>query len=195
MNKLHLGCGTIYLKGWINIDLNLPHHHLTIDRPDLMKTNGTTLDNYYKEDVGKKDFLKGTFHKKEVVCDMVANVKNLPFENESVDEMLAVQLFEHFGRIEAEELLDYWWGLLKFGGSLRLHVPDILGIYKQFQKDNDEDWMIRQIFGSQKNEFGFHKFGYTEETLSQLLLKHHFKNVEFVENINNYPSIAIKAYK
>lgn len=43
--KLHLGNGTVYLDGWINIDL---HGSLAKDRPDLVKHNLTTIENYYK---------------------------------------------------------------------------------------------------------------------------------------------------
>lgn len=194
--RLHLACGTIFLKGgWCNIDLNLPNHYLAKDREDLVRQNGTTLNHYYKQNVTKEDFMQKRFQKREVVCDIFANIKNLPFENDTVDEMLGVQIFEHFAFPEGEVLLDYWRDLLKVGGSLRLHVPDIEGIIELYNEEKDIDWSIRQLYGSQKDEFGIHKAGYTKYSLEQLMRKHHFRNTKILPNINNYPAFGIIGYK
>jgi len=43
--KLHLGNGTVYLDGWINIDMIGP---LATDRPDRVKHNIKTNKNFNK---------------------------------------------------------------------------------------------------------------------------------------------------
>lgn len=192
---LHLGNGTIYLKNWINIDLKVANHFLAKDCPDLARANQTTLNNYYKDKATKADFVKGTYHKRPVVCDLFADVRELPFKKETVDEILAVQLFEHFRKHEAENLLKYWYGLLKKGGFIEIHVPDVEGIYEEYRVDGDVDWMMRQLYGSQKHKFSFHKYGYTEVSLSQLLMRMGFKELEFLEPINQYPALRIRGQK
>lgn len=192
--KLHIANGTVYLKGYTNCDLELPGHYLAKDRSDLVKQNITTIDKYYKNEVTRDDFMKGTFHKKEVVCDVFADVKHLPFEEDSLDEIVGMHIFEHFTFAEGEYLLDYWYQLLKPGGFLRLHVPDIAGIVRQWKKSGEE-WSIRQIYGSQKNEYALHKSGYTKRSLKKLLKEFKYKSVKILPSINDYPAIGIRGWK
>lgn len=206
--KLHLASGTCYLKDWINIDLELPGHHLAKDRPDLVEQNITTLDNYYKTNVTKDDFLKGKFQKKEVVCDEYADVRILSgYEPNTVDEILGVQMFEHFTYEEGNALLNMWYYLLKDGGQLRLHVPDLEGIMREWyvnkhydaiderSPEDDIDWTLRQIYGSQKNDWGLHKAGYTREMLTRKMKQAGFKEVKEVENLNSYAAFGLVGIK
>jgi hypothetical protein len=43
--KLHVGCGTVYLEGYVNLDLPVEgYSFLAAERPDLLERNRTTLD-------------------------------------------------------------------------------------------------------------------------------------------------------
>lgn len=192
--KLHLACGTVYLKGWTNIDLEQPNFYLAKDRPDLVEKNGTDLDNYYKEERTTEDFMKGKFHAKEGVVDVYADVREIPFKNGSVDEMVGMHIFEHFDLIEAHELLSHWYMKLKIGGTLRLHVPDTEEILLQAVGENGLryiDWTIRQLYGSQKNHYGRHLYGWTKDSLRRALEEHGFTDVKILPNINQYASFGI----
>lgn len=193
--RIHLACGTVYLKDWINIDLEQPNFYLAKDRLDLVEKNGTDIDHYYKEERTTEDFMKGKFHDKEAVVDMYADIRELPFEDNTVDEMVGMHIFEHFSSREGDELLAYWYRLLKKGGSLRLHVPDVRGIMEEYNKDKDIRWALRQLWGSNKNDFGIHKAGYVFETLSEKFERAGFKNVKQLENINSYSAIGILGTK
>ena len=47
--KLHVGCGTVYLDGYVNLDVEVPgYSFLATERPDLLERNRTTVDRYYK---------------------------------------------------------------------------------------------------------------------------------------------------
>lgn len=200
--KLHLACGTVYLEdGWTNIDIE---GHFAKDRPDLVGVNGTTLDNYYKKEVTKDDFMSGKLHNKEKVIDQLCDITKLPYKENSVDEILGVQILEHFSLLEAKELLKYWYSLLRISGTLTLHVPDVEGIMYEWNtntrlegkpREEINDWALRQIYGSQKNQYSIHKYGYTKESLSKLLLECGFSATQEVATINNYPSIGILAVK
>ncbi len=52
MNKLHLGCGTVYLKGYKNIDMDHVEARLAqaVDGIFLNKNLVTKLDDYYVRD-------------------------------------------------------------------------------------------------------------------------------------------------
>ena len=79
--KLHLGCGTVILKDWVNLD--------------CVKLPGV-----------------------DIVHDL--NVLPLPFEAESVDEILCNDVFEHVAYIP---LLKDCHRLLVPGGKIHIEVP------------------------------------------------------------------------
>jgi len=193
--KLHLACGTVYLYGCENIDLELSHHFLAEDRPDLVQENITTMDKYYKDNVTKSDFMTGKYHMKKVVCDRFADVSDLPYEHGSIDEIIGMHILEHFTFEEGAQLLRHWRDLLKPGGSLRVHVPDIKGIIDLYNEEGEMDWCIRQLFGSQKNKYGLHRSGYTSQSLRAFFTMAGFNDIEDLDNINDYPAIGMRGWK
>jgi predicted SAM-dependent methyltransferase len=57
--------------------------------------------------------------------DEVDNVRFLrKYKNDSVDEIYASHVLEHFSRWEYKNVLKRWFDILKPGGTLRLAVPD-----------------------------------------------------------------------
>jgi predicted SAM-dependent methyltransferase len=193
--NLHLGCGPVYLNGWINIDAyNKDYAHLSTERQDLLEYNKTDLNNYYKYTRGTR---KGDF----VVVDRYMDLLEIPypFENESVDKILIVNTFEHFSQADATKLLKEWFRVLKSGGELIIDVPDLIETLKILENEKDVDemnWGIRLVYGSQKNDFSFHKWGYTLETISDLSKKIGFKKVEKINLIkHDYPMIMVKIIK
>lgn len=129
--KLHLGCGTNKLPGWINIDS-----------------------------------VKGC--QPDVVCDIS---QSLPYADQSVDEILAEDLLEHFDKYLRFIVFEEWLRVLKVGGRLTIQVPNfkkILFKYFKFGYDNFVDF----IFGENMlrsevyiGHFGNHKWGYSEDSL------------------------------
>lgn len=195
---LHLACGTVFLlptmeKKWVNIDVDIPGSYLAEDRPDIVKRNSTTVDNYYKQEVKRDQFLSKELQKKDVVCDVFSDITDLPYEKDSVDEILAVQVFEHFSFTEGREVMKYWTGLLKKGGILHLDVPDLDGTVKIYLKD--KEWGTRLLFGSQKNEYGVHKSMYTRKTLKKLFKDFGYTDIEVLPNIHTYPGFAVRGIK
>jgi predicted SAM-dependent methyltransferase len=196
--KLHLGCGTVYLTdGFTNIDIETDGHYLAANRPDLVEENGVSSDVYYKNDVKRSDIVSKVLHKKEVAVDLFADVRALPFEAGSVDEIWAVQLFEHFSYADGRELLKHWYKLLKVGGKLFISIPDLEGSTLMFTNAKDladKKWAARLLFGSQKNEYGYHKGMYDEEMVSELLEDEGFTVESFDPKIKHfYPTIQVTA--
>ena len=73
-----------------------------------------------------------------VCCDMVADVTALDFRPETVDEILAIHVFEHIHPIKATHTLTHWWRLLKPGGALILEMPSLTKILRNFQDNPHE---------------------------------------------------------
>lgn len=90
--------------------------------------------------------------------DIIADVRNLPFKNESVDTIRALDVYEHISHRESQKLLVHWVSLLKPGGLLYIRGPCINRIIQYFlleDLDNNNndlgriELFIDNIFGSQ----------------------------------------------
>ena len=178
--KLHLGCGGIYLRGYVNIN-----HvgELTRDRPDLVEQNATDVSNYYARLDGDMEHIPA---RRETVTDVLCDATWLIDEPGSVDKIVAIQVFEHIPPIDSVWTLDGWYGLLKHGGVLVMSVPDMLDAL-----DMPIDQMQRQLRGTKDNP---HKAWYTQETLMEMLEAVGF-DVEVLPNFHFYPAIVVRAVK
>jgi predicted SAM-dependent methyltransferase len=199
MTKVHLGCGTVYLKDYVNVDAKIPGiSFLAKDRPDLVEINQTTIDNYYKNKVNRKDIETKKFEEKLIVVDKFADIRRLPFKPNSLFEIRSVQLFEHFSFAEGKALLENWYKLLKKGGVVHIDIPDLDGTlegYVSAKTQANREWYTRLLFGNQKNEFGFHKAMYSKNSIKKLLIDVGFKKVKFLPNIHFYPAFAVQGIK
>jgi predicted SAM-dependent methyltransferase len=197
--KLHLGCGCIYLEGYVNIDADLPHHRLAKFEPELVKKNITTVENYYKQQVTREDIESKRLHEKPVVVDVYCNdFLKLPWKAGTIDEIRLVQVFEHFTYEQGRKLVEYWYTLLKPGGVLHLDIPDLYETAKQYTQSitlEDKKWYTRLLFGSQKNEYGLHRSMYDMPMISALLNDVGFRLIFRLDNIHFYPAFAVQATK
>jgi len=188
--KIHIGCGTVYLNGYINID-GAPDYLAKECPPDLLDRNATTFDRYYKQKFGT---LPG-----HVVADLEYDIGNaLPFPNMSVDEVVMYQVLEHIPHYDVDKVLDDIYRVLRIGGTFFVSVPDLketARILVDATSPKDEDWAIRLIHGTQRNKWSHHFCGFVPRTLKELLSKHGFGSFEDMPIINCYPAIHIKAIK
>ena len=129
--KLHLGCGTNKLDGWVNVD------SVKGCAPDLL------------HDI----------------------TRPLPYENLTIDEILAEDLLEHFDKYMRFVVFADWARVLKLSGKITLQVPNfkkILFRYFKFGFDNFVDFVFGEnMWRSQiyNGHFGNHKWGYSEKSL------------------------------
>jgi predicted SAM-dependent methyltransferase len=108
--------------------------------------------------------------------DVVADIsEELPFETGSADLIYAAHLLEHFPTDAVPGMLAEWRRVLKVGGQLLVAVPDIEAIAKIIAERRPgwftpphEPW-IGAIYGGQKDEYDFHKTGFTAPWLAYLL--------------------------
>ena len=109
--KLNLGCGGRPLTGYINIDLD-------------------TLDEL------KARYPSETFPQDIEVCRY--DIFNLPFPDNSVDEIRADSLLEHLSFLEESKLFYEMKRVLRVGGDLIFSVPDFEDTVKLWLAARDE---------------------------------------------------------
>ena len=92
--------------------------------------------------------------------DLVADVRQLPFSDSSVDYIECHQVLEHFELDEGNKALKEWSRILKPQGYILVTVPDILCFAQGFMKSLGhipEVWpgVVRYIYGG-LGEFNRH---------------------------------------
>jgi len=129
-----------------------------------------------------------------------ADVTDLPFSAESVDEILAFHILEHFraGDYEphlsnplnpktAKQALVEWQRVLKPGGKLQIKVPDfekIVWLYYNFPQWTRAESSVNAPFGNYSDWIvsnGQHQCLFNKQTMKRLLEMTGFTRIEFVD--------------
>lgn len=173
--KVHLGCGRIYLNGYVNVDMDGPGvvlaghsegqqllpHFATDDGDDYYKHQPVTPANIDSPPLKCPD---------NKLVDVTADVlAGLPFPCNSVDELLCRQMFEHLSPTEAKRFLANVDYTIAPGGTLRIDVPDHEETMRLYAKDPDNPIWKRHIWGKQDGPYNYHLMGYTREGLRALV--------------------------
>ena len=114
--------------------------------------------------------------KPDVICDLR---ELTPFEDDSVDEILAVHVVEHFWRWEVLEVLQEWVRVLKPGGTMILECPNLLSAAQELLKNPEAGagpgpegqrtmWVFYGDPGWQ-DPYMIHRWGYTPLSLARLM--------------------------
>ena len=113
-------------------------------------------------------------------ADMKIDIKNLSdhFNNNSIDEVYACHVFEHFGRHEYSNIFKSIFGLLKPGGVFRISVPDFHACATYYCETLDIDSIYGALYGGQINEFDYHKWCFTYDSLKNNLEELGFKDIK-----------------
>lgn len=198
--KLHVGCGTVYLDGYVNLDVEVPgYSFLASERPDLVERNRTTVDRYYKKEESRETLEGGPRERQFCVVDRYADLRALPYAAGSADEIRSVQSLEHLDMKEGPRVLRHWRDVLRPGGVLHVDVPDFEETARQLLAQPDEpskEWYYRLVYGSQKNAYAFHKNGFSPARLEWMLREAGFRDVRHVPNtIHFYPVAIAEAIK
>lgn len=113
----------------------------------------------------------------------------LPYENDTVDEIMAYHIIEHFPYHKAWRALEEWHRVLKPGGRLHLETPDFLSSCEEYVKRNWEG--RRALHGHFFSEAGdssgqLHYFLLTEYHLQWMLEQKGFKRMKRLEPDSSY---------
>ena len=119
--------------------------------------------------------------------DLIANIMELPYKENSIDTIYSCCMLEHFGRNNNlrffintcwKDVLNYWYKLLKPGGEVYISVPDFEAVCKEYLNNGDILKILGITIGGQKNEEDLHGMIYDYKLLSEELYKQGFSSVE-----------------
>ena len=100
--------------------------------------------------------------------DEVNNIRFLRnYKENSVDEIYACHVLEHFGRWEYKEVLRRWFEILKPGGKLRLAVPNFSSICEYYRQTSDHKPLLGLLYGGQDYDENYHFITFDYITLKQ----------------------------
>ncbi len=129
--------------------------------------------------------------------DIVADVCALPFKDESLDEILSLDIYEHISHQKSQELLCHWVSKLRNKGLLFIQAPSIDRIVEYFLGSNNSLEMIETtiacIFGGQDYPRNFHC-----TICHPVLMDHYLKQAGIKGNIEfqlDGTNIRFRAYK
>lgn len=106
---------------------------------------------------------------KKTVADKFADILKLNFPPGSIEEIRLHHVFEHFPRAVACALLTGWHTWLENHGILRIEVPDLEKMFRNYNC-----LAQRHIFGSQEASWAYHLCGYTTESIGDFLTRYGF---------------------
>ena len=187
MVKLHLGCGSNILDDYMNID-------------------------YFKFNPIQTNVRNGN----------ASDLKLIGYGAETVDKIFHQHFIEHLDFWEEKKAWDSWYYVLKNGGELEFDVLDFEWICKKFldaednwkqfyeAKDNDyfgnglnynQRWgvLIAHFFGNAAHPGQYHKNGYTEKKLINMLKYYNYSKIDVskftYEKFGELQCLKVKAIK
>jgi radical SAM superfamily enzyme YgiQ (UPF0313 family)/predicted SAM-dependent methyltransferase len=124
--------------------------------------------------------------------DYICNAWAIPFKANTVREIYARHVLEHLTLHEAKRTVKHWYAVLVPGGLLDINVPDIAKHIWQFTQDGLSEFSdfsvtnfehaLAGFYGWQKNRYDIHKWGYTSDSLSDLLKEAGFDNIKRIKD-------------
>lgn len=130
-------------------------------------SGGKTIEGFLNIDIQDKNGV-----------DLICDVSNLPFDKNSIEEIYACAIIEHFGRHEWLNVIKHWYDLLKPGGCLRISTADFESCCDFYQKEKDIKKILGLIVGGQKDYTDKHGMIFDFKILKSELSNIGFKNIE-----------------
>lgn len=117
--------------------------------------------------------------------DFVSDVTSLTgIDRQSVSEIYASHILEHFHHTKTQSVLKEWLRVLKVGGRAYISVPDMKIISQMVLDFGWCDWLRNISYGDQTDEFAFHYNGFDFAFLARELVTAGFSDVK---RINEMP--------
>lgn len=118
--------------------------------------------------------------------DTVWDLAATPYPWIAASEIIFSHAVEHLSRSEGRACLRECYRLLGDEGTLWLVFPDLKKIVELYMKgpadlQHNERWLVDAIFETQADERVIHKYGYTEQTMRQLLTEIGFTTIETLQ--------------
>jgi SAM-dependent methyltransferase len=121
-------------------------------------------------------------------ADAKFDAAKIPYDDNTVDEIFASHIIEHFHFQQSWEVLREWYRVLKPGGFLKVETPDFHNSCRAFIESNDYiRYNLYSHFFSEPWKPGHtHYFLYTEPQLSWQLSMTGFVNIRRIPPESSY---------
>jgi len=118
--------------------------------------------------------------------DYVCDPWDIPLPANSLDEIIALGVMEHFRYLDFKKVLDKCFNLLKPSGVFVFDVPDLV-VWCKYLVDIqlgekcpfDEDHVLSTLYGWQRWPGDEHKSGWTKNRLETALITCGYSSIEF----------------
>lgn len=106
-------------------------------------------------------------------ADVVADIRHLPFDDDSADEIMAIHVCEHFPVQEIVSVIKEWLRVLKPGGTMALELPCLDKVLWHFQNGSPENMTLWALYGDPKTHAdgfpAYHKWAWSLEQFKAML--------------------------
>lgn len=113
--------------------------------------------------------------------DMDMDIRKLPFEDNSADEIMVIHVCEHFYVIEIMKAMKEWRRVLKVGGKLIVELPCLDNILAHFLIGSPNRYTLNGLYGDpwshRDGEPALHKWCWSKAKFSELLEKAGYSDV------------------
>lgn len=120
--------------------------------------------------------------------DVCADVTKLPYEDGEVDEILALDILEHFPVFRSLPILREWHRVLRVGGTLTLKVPNLKELCEALLQRAHPDLIVRNIYGGHRwgpdGSWDAHHTGWTPTMLHRDLELAGFRPLRCDQGLN-----------
>lgn len=111
--------------------------------------------------------------------DVLSDVSDLSlFADESVQEIYASNVLEHFPHTDTVMVLSEWCRVLKPGGKAYISVPDFDACVRLYQKHGMVPWVMYLIWGDQAHPLNYHYVNFNFGSLAREVVKAGFSDIK-----------------
>lgn len=114
--------------------------------------------------------------------DMDIDIRKLPFDDNSADEIMAIHVCEHFYKHDLPNVLKEWFRVLKPGGKIALELPCLDKILMHFVYHSGENMTLWPLYGDpsthKDGEPSLHKWCWSKSAFRKELERAGFVKIE-----------------
>ncbi len=182
LNRINIGCGQTPTRGWRNFDNSLSLRFSNIPLLPFIMYRLRIFDST------QYSFIR--FARQNCI-EYGDATKGLPILSGTIDALYTSHMLEHLDRNGAELFLDEAFRILRFGGIIRIAVPDLKKLIIQYIESDNANTFIEAtrlcvpvaktflqrlylLLVGPRN----HQWMYDGNSLSAILEKHGFEKVE-----------------
>ena len=111
--------------------------------------------------------------------DMQMDIRKLDgIADNTVDDIYASHVLEHFKRNEIYDILKEWNRVIKPDGTIHIAVPNFLACVEQYNQQKYLPELIGLICGGQKDTYDMHTMIFDDKLLTQFLEETGFTDVK-----------------